>query len=231
MATETEPAMGSTDDETVTPAPVTGATKTRTTTTTTRQTPPPSVEDLQAQLTEIAEENTRVKDALKKAREDDLRKKRRLEEFEAEDEKRKSEQLSEAEKLSKRMAELEKSARDAESREQQARTELRRQKVHREIERLAEKAGCDDPEIIPPLIESFGFAGEIEIGEDGKIVGVKDAIKKLLDTKPGLASGQAKRGTPARDTNPRRPAAPGTGQPQLDPHRQEALSSGRYNQF
>jgi hypothetical protein len=232
MAIDKEPpAMGTDADEGVdspsVPAPAMGATRTP-------ANPRPSslsVEELQAQLAVQAEETTQIRAALKKAREDDLRKKRRIEEFEAEEEKRKTEQLSESEKLSKRLAELEKATNEALAREQEAQSALRRQRIHREIEKEAERQGVDDPEIVPPLIEHYGFHADIEIDDGGKVVGVKDAMSKLLKAKPNLASGQGKRGTPPRDVNPRRPTGPGSAIDPNDRHRQEASASARYNQF
>jgi hypothetical protein len=162
-----------------------------------------SLEELQAQLAEIAEENARVKDALKKAREDDLRKKRRLEEYEAEDEQqqiRAALRGREAQQADGGTGEV-RSGRSVPPSSRRGRNSAARRSTGRSSGSLRRPAATI-PEIIPPLIESFGFAGEIEIGEDGKIVGVKDAIKKLLDAKPGLASGQAKRGTPVTRYQP-----------------------------
>lgn len=124
---------------------------------------------------ELAAELERVKAALKTANSESASRRKRLEELEAAEAERTAAQLSEVEKAKKLAA-------DAEVKAQAAEERLRTAMVRNAVVVAASKLNFYDPE------DAFRLAdlGEAQVGEDGKVTGVEDALKTLAKAKPHL---------------------------------------------
>lgn len=102
---------------------------------------------------------------------------KRLEELEAEEQKRKEAEMSEIEKAQK-LAEDAQKARDA------ALLQLTTEREKNAIISEATRMGFADPEDAYNLLDR----SQIETGEDGKVSGVDETLKKLSEAKPYLLS-------------------------------------------
>ena len=117
---------------------------------------------------ELAAELERVKAALKTANSESASRRKRLEELEAAEAERTAAQLSEVEKAKKLAA-------DAEVKAQAAEERLRTAMVRNAVVVAASKLNFHDPE------DAFRLAdlGDAQVGDDGKVTGVEDALKAL----------------------------------------------------
>ena len=124
---------------------------------------------------ELAAELERVKAALKTANSESASRRKRLEELEAAEADRTAAQLSEVEKAKKLAA-------DAEAKAQAAEERLRTAMVRNAVVVAASKLNFHDPE------DAFRLAdlGDAQVGDDGKVTGVEDALKALAKAKPHL---------------------------------------------
>jgi len=124
---------------------------------------------------ELAAELERVKAALKTANSESASRRKRLEELEAAEADRTAAQLSEVEKAKKLAA-------DAEAKAQAAEERLRTAMVRNAVVVAASKLNFYDPE------DAFRLAdlGDAQVGDDGKVTGVEDALKALAKAKPHL---------------------------------------------
>ena len=129
----------------------------------------------QTAAAELAAELERVKAALKAANSESMTRRKRLEELEAAEAERAAAQLSEVEKA-KRLAA------DAEAKAQAAEERLRTARLRNAVVVAASKLNFYDPE------DAFRLAdlGDAQVGDDGKVTGVEDALKALAKTKPHL---------------------------------------------
>jgi len=173
-------------------------------------TPPAESEPFDAERARRTIENLRQFErdakALKKER-DDL--KARVDQHEAAS-------LSESEKLTKKVADLEKSLADAQ-------TERRAILVRAEIERQARKLGVVDEGVAYKLLDLDGLAFD----ESGNPVGVEKALTKLLEQHPFLkATSEARPGVPA---TPRPNGHPQTDR--IEENRQKLRATGAYARF
>jgi hypothetical protein len=75
--------------------------------------------------------------------------------------------------------------------------------------------------------------GEVELDEDGKVIGAKAAVEKLAKDRPGLVTASRGGGTPPRDGQGGRRPLNGGGAPQSLEERTtaELSATGRYRQF
>ena len=156
----------------------------------------------QTAAAELAAELERVKAALKTANSESASRRKRLEELEAAEADRAAAQLSEVEKAKKLAADAEAKAQAAER--------LRTAMVRNAVVVAASKLNFYDPE------DAFRLAdlGDAQVGEDGKVTGVEDALKALAKAKPHLVKAAGTQGSlnsteGGRQTRPSaRPASP-----------------------
>jgi hypothetical protein len=166
-----------------------------------------------------------LKETTRKATADRLRR----EELEREKEEREAAKLDEQGRLKRdrdiaasRATEAEQKAADLERR-------LAELRVDHAIEREA-AALFEYPEDVPKLVDRE----RIEVDPDtGRIAGVKDAVKKLAEQRPGLLRQRAGGGTPPRDSAFRRNANPsaGTGATPEDRAARQLIEGGGYGRF
>lgn len=146
--------------------------------------PTETVDSLKAQV-------ARLESAVKDANRESASRRKRLDELEAAEAKRAQESLSETDRLKAQLADAQRSA--ALAQEESARTVVRSVVVAQ-----AAAMNFADPNDAYGLID----LANISINEDGKVVGVEDALKKLAEAKPYLK----------RATAPRLPpTSPGAG--------------------
>lgn len=117
-----------------------------------------------------AAELERVKVALKAANKEAAERRKRLEELEAQDEARRKAEMTEAERLK---AEVTQAKQEAE----QARADARATLIRAAFVAEAAKAGASHPEDVYRLADISG----IEVGADGTVAGVTEAVKALVD--------------------------------------------------
>jgi len=101
-------------------------------------------------------------------------------------------QLSESEKLTKRIAELEQEAADWDAQTKTRQDEVNKKLLHAEVRVLAATLNFIDPE------EAWKLAdlASATVGEDGKIDGVKKPLEKLAKDKPHLLKAVTAGGSP-----------------------------------
>ena len=126
-----------------------------------------------------------------------------LEIFQADEKKRKDAELSELDKSKNRVAELETQLKEAQTMTQALRL---RQEFAKAAARL--KVAFADTQAEDDAFELSDME-EVEIGADGKITGLDDAIKALQKTRPYLFK-QAE--SDGKGTPPRGPKSPSNGQ-------------------
>lgn len=135
--------------------------------------------------TALVSERDKSKDAEKQTK--------RLAELEEAEAKRKGEQLSEKEKLEAAIAEKEKAIAAKQAELDRAQTEMVEIRTRNAITLEASKQGFADPDDAYTLADKSG----VEIGKDGKITGVKEALEALAKAKPYLLKTNGKPpGTP-----------------------------------
>jgi chromosome segregation ATPase len=182
-------------------------------------------EDLPDDPDELKEELKRAREALKRTNRENADRRRRTEELERAEEERKNATLGETDRLKKERAEADRRAAEAERRAADADAKLVRQRIDLEVERLAARMGFLYPDIAAQLIER----GRVEIDEDsGKVVGVKEALERLVKERPGLVEASPRGGTPPRE-GPRRTAATGAREERGNPFEDDLRGSGKYS--
>lgn len=116
---------------------------------------------------------------------------KKAKEYEEAEQKREEERMIE-EKKYKELADIK--AKEAES----AREEVRKMRVDTLIQSKAVKAGIVDPEIVSQIIDR----SKIQVGEDGAVTGVDEAIAELVTAKPYLrGAGAPPIGSPTNPPN------------------------------
>lgn len=125
----------------------------------------PSAEDLAAEL-------ARAREALKAANNEAAQRRRKLDEYEAAEQKRREAELSETEKLTKRLQ-------DAETARQQAITTANDRLIRAAFIAEAATAGVEFP------ADAFALAdrSNVTVDESGNVSGVTEAVKALVDAK------------------------------------------------
>jgi len=161
----------------------------------------PTVEELQAELEGLRQQ-------LKTVNSESAGRRKKLEEIEAAEAKRKLAELSELDQLKAKLAEQEKARLEAESRANEA-------LIRHAVEMAAATMKFHNPEIAYHLLD----LAEVSIGEDGKVAGVEDALKKLIKSNPYLVDAGA--AAPETDAGKR-----GSGKP--DPKAQAEEIRRRY---
>ena len=123
-------------------------------------------------------------------------------------------QLSESEKLTKRIAELEQVAADREAEAEATEAEVNKKLLHAEVRVLAATLNFIDPE------EAWKLAdlASATFGDDGKIDGVKKPLEKLAKDKPHLLKAVTAGGSP--------PNKPGKTAPK-DSELEQAMADAR----
>lgn len=117
-----------------------------------------------------------VRKALKQANAESAQRRKRLEELEAEENKRKDAEKTELQKALDKAAELEAQlAKQTET--------VKQTTIQHAVEITAAKLGFTDPGDALSLLDHSA----IKIGDNGKVDGVEDALKDLLKRKPYLA--------------------------------------------
>jgi hypothetical protein len=128
----------------------------------------PTAEEFQAQLDEMRKQ-------LKAVNAESAGRRKKLEEIEAAEAKRKQAELSELDQLKVKLAEQEKARLAAESKADEA-------LIRHAVEMAAATMKFHNPEIAYHLLD----LAEVSLGEDGKVAGVEDALKKLIKSNPYL---------------------------------------------
>jgi vacuolar-type H+-ATPase subunit I/STV1 len=175
-----------------TPATVTAQAATKTLT----------VEEALAQLEELRKQLSAVN-------KESAGRRKKIEEIEAAEAKRKQAELSELEQLKAKLAEQEKARLAAESKANEA-------LIRHAVEMAAATMKFHNPEVAYHLLD----LAEVSIGEDGKVAGVEDALKKLVKSNPYLV-GNGTAAAPETDASKR-----GIGK--LDPKAHEEEIRKRY---
>lgn len=174
--------------------PVTVTAQPRTTT--------PTADEFQAQLDEMRKQ-------LKAVNTESAGRRKRLEEIEAAEAKRKQAELSELDQLKDKLAEQEKARLVAESKASEA-------LIRHAVEMAAVGMKFHNSEIAYRLLD----LAEVSLGEDGKVAGVEDALKKLVKSNPYLV-GNGTAAAPETDAGKR-------GSGKLDPKAHEEEIRKRY---
>jgi hypothetical protein len=128
----------------------------------------PTVEEMLAQLEEVRKQLSAVN-------KESAGRRKKIDEIETAEAKRKLAELSELEQLKVKLAEQEKARLVAESRANEA-------LIRHAVEMAAVGLKFHNPEIAYHLLD----LAEVSIGEDGKVAGVEDALKKLIKSNPYL---------------------------------------------
>jgi len=174
-----------------TPAAVTAQATTKT----------PTVEEALAQLEELRKQLSAVN-------KESAGRRKKIEEIEAAETKRKQAELSELDQLKVKLAEQEKARLEAEGKASEA-------LIRHAVEMAAATMKFHNPEVAYHLLD----LAEVSIGEDGKVAGVEDALKKLVKSNPYLVGN----GTAAPETDA---GKRGSGKP--DPKAYEEELRKRY---
>lgn len=180
---------------------------------------------------ELRSELERTRSALAKTNRESAERRRRLEDLERAEEERKTAQLSESDRVKRDREEAERRAKEAEQKADLLSAQLQAERIDRAVERAAFDLGFEYPQDVPKLIDRE----RIEVDQEtGKILGVKEAVDRLVKDRPALLSVRRGGGTPQRDgAGLRRPNyTPGdhTATPE-DRARQQLLQSGRYQRM
>lgn len=223
MATEAQdPAEMADEEETRTTTKATPAGKAPSRPATEREVPE-DPDELRAEL-------ERSRAALAKVNRESAERRRRLEDLERAEEERTRAQMSETDRQKREREDAERRAREAEDRAREVETLLASERIDRAVERAAMELGFEYPQDVPKLIDR----SRIDVDEEtGKILGVKEAVDKLLKERPALLSVRRGGGTPQRDAaGARRPTYPdGSHVTPEDRARQQLLASGRYHRM
>jgi len=132
-----------------------------------------TVEEVQAQLEELRKQLSAVN-------KESAGRRKKIEEIEAAEAKRKQAELSELDQLKAKLAEQEKARLEAEGKASEA-------LIRHAVEMAAATMKFHNPEIAYHLLD----LAEVSIGEDGKVAGVEDALKKLIKSNPYLVDNGA----------------------------------------
>ena len=162
----------------------------------------PTAEEFQAQLDEMRKQ-------LKAVNAESAGRRKKIEEIEAAEAKRKLAELSELDQLKAKLAVQEKARLEAEGKASEA-------LIRHAVEMAAATMKFHNPEIAYHLLD----LAEVSIGEDGKVAGVEDALKKLVKSNPYLVGNGT---APAPNTDA---SARGSGNP--DPKAREEELRKRY---
>ena len=138
---------------------------------------------------DIAVELERARQALKLANNESAARRKKLDEYEAKEKKQKEAQLSEVDQLKAQLAEQ--VAANA-----QIQNDIKQAKLRAAIERAAGLQGFVNPEDAWKLADLSG----LEMGEDGKVKGLEEALKEILKTRPYLTAAIRQPNNNARDT-------------------------------
>jgi chromosome segregation ATPase len=146
-------------------------------------------------LAAIAALNERIKELNAEAKKHRLRAKELEKQDEmrkAEDEKKRQAELSETERYKQQAAELEK-------KNSQLLEQMTRQQIRASVESHARKAGVPEENLedVWALID----LADVEVNDDGKVVGAEEAVKALLKRKPRLTQGSDGKGGDINATN------------------------------
>jgi hypothetical protein len=171
---------------------------------------------------DTASELEKTRAALKAANAESAKRRKRLEELEAQEAERIAADLSEADKLKKRLA-------DAEAREAAANARLNAELIKGAAASAAVSLQLPfaSADALSDAV-ALGAFTDLEIGSDGKVVGINEAIKQLHKTRPYLfGQGQA-----APDINAgARGALPRSSQDIIAAEQERLRRSGKYGGF
>jgi len=160
----------------------------------------PTAEEFQAFQAQVEE----LRKQLKAVNSESAGRRKKLEEIEAAEAKRKQAELSELDQLKAKLAEQEKARLVAEGKASEA-------LIRHAVEMAAATMKFHNPEIAYHLLDM----AEVSIGEDGKVTGVEDALKKLVKSDPYLV-GNGTAAAPETDAGKR-----GTGKPDAKAREEE----------
>ena len=141
---------------------------------------------------------------------------RRLQELEDERERLEAEKLSDAEKRERRAKAAEDRLKDAEEKASRLERENLQMRIDNEVRSELKLQGVGMVEL---AVKALRGDPTIEFDFDiGKILGVKDVVKKLIAANPELVSGMPRdRGTPLREGAPYRVPSRELGKPSVQP--------------
>lgn len=181
-----------------------------------RRPPPELPEDIE----ELKAELLRAREASQRLHKDATANRRRLEELEDAERKREEARLTETERLQKQLKEesTRRAAAEAQSADMTAR--LKQTIIDREIEQIASEMDFEEPLLTPRLVDP----ALVGMDEDGKVSGVREALKKLADKHKSLLRPKPSGGTPIRDVRSGRPPKAG----ESDEIKNQLIATGRY---
>lgn len=188
--------------------------------------PPPPREEETDDVDALRDQIKEMKLALTKANKLTTEKRLRLEELERKEEEQANAKLSDDEKTKQSLRLAEQRAAEAERRAKESEERMLRNEINLAVEREAGKLLFEYPEIAPQLIDR-SLVEKDEVS--GRIVGVKEALERLIKDKPGLVLSAPRGGTPPRE-GPRR-QGPNGRQPQETPADQfenDLRGTGKY---
>lgn len=167
-----------------------------------------SPEDLAAELRKVRKALKESNAEAQKGREA----KRRLQELEDEKERLEQEKLSVDEKRERRLAELEAKAKEAEEKAAKLERDNLQMRFDNEVRGELKTQGVGMVEV---CVKALRGDPAIEHDPDtGKVLGVKEAVSKLIKQNPELVTGMPRgQGTPRREPDPYRIPARDTGKP------------------
>jgi hypothetical protein len=168
---------------------------------------PPTPEETRSELEREKAEKARLQKVLNETNRRAAADRKRLEDIDRQEQERKAAQLSDSDRARQEAEETAQRLRDAERERDEAKQEALQVRISLQVEREAREIGFKYPEDVCKLID----ADRIEVDENGKISGVKEAVKRLAADRPGLLVAPPTGGSPAAMTT-RRPGSGPSGQ-------------------
>jgi hypothetical protein len=151
---------------------------------------------------ELIAENARMRDALKAANSESASRRKKLEEYEKAEQERKDAELSETDRLNKKLAE-------AEAAKQQALSTANERLIRAAFVAQAALAGAEFPNDAFLLAERAG----VTIDDDGNVTGVAEAVKAIVES--GRLPLKDKRRAPSLDAGAGGSQSPAGSKPAL----------------
>jgi hypothetical protein len=184
-----------------------------------------ALDDAESLKAEVA----RLKAFNKKANDESAARRKRLEELERAQEERENAQLGEKDRLQKERDDFAKRLAERERLDAERQEQIKSLTIRHAVEEEARRLNFEYPDLVPAMLPR----GEVELDEDGKVIGAKAAVEKLAKDRPGLVTASRGGGTPPRDGQGGRRPLNGGGAPQSLEERTtaELSATGRYRQF
>jgi hypothetical protein len=183
-----------------------------------------TLEDSESLKAEVA----RLKSLNKKTNDENAQRRQRLAELERLQEERENAQLGAQERLQKERDEFAKRLAERERLDAERQQQLKDLTIRHAVEEEGRRLNFEYPDLVPSMIPK----GDVDVDEDGKVVGARAAVEKLAKDRPGLVTATRGGGTPPRDGQGRRAVnSGGIGAPlSLEERTQQELrATGNYS--